>query len=585
MPIIEPALYEVLKGVLMENIEPHNCCELCNDWTLPRSNLCKFHTDLAIGRMKLEQLFLKTQNPQTQKAQGIRLSLKTNLGFQGLQTLVVYLFQSIEEIELNRSYLTYMLEKHKYFARPCPVKACHGFVDSRIVDTVDELIAVYQEALAEDPGSELLLSKFIEAKYNAVGTSSVVNIGLGHDGATTGKKSISLPVCGTLLNEPLKRMAGITDNVFVEAIYKSDTPGYVTQLRNGPELPREKNYIPKTFTVEHVYNAADYPQLLDWMRFTESMRGRNNVVVYHAEAGLGSHYGVHCILNKIPFVTTFVPIIGQTLEKIEQTPVNYELVRHGLELGLSDEFNQLIQELLVYGSDLCSSCYRMLMAGILYALRALPYMQEDNNVLLGVAMASMLRLTITAVLGEARHHTGVQAIQGHVPRATIYHKYVLLPIEGIKKLKIAEQLFLDGSWSDSFGGKKWAKCTRLTIKFVNSAIAFSGKASEKNYNTLVSNFNVLVDLVHNNGKFLNKFCPEDYFSLSADNLALFALAYAPDLYQFVEMTKITSSKRNTSLAGMKQIRKLSTKDHRLLEQINEATACLKDQDDDEGEGD
>jgi len=77
--------------------------------------------------------------------------------------------------------------KFPMFARPCPRKPCHGFVDSRVVRTPHALLNLYRESLREDKDGEIVMMKAYSASLSAVGTNSGVTWGRGTDAVTSGK--------------------------------------------------------------------------------------------------------------------------------------------------------------------------------------------------------------------------------------------------------------------------------------------------------------------------------------------------------------------------------------------------------------
>src|SRR5207237_6510131 len=81
------------------------------------------------------------------------------------------------------------------FARPCPVRPRHGFVDSRKVKAFDpDVINLLKESWAEDPDAELLLTPYIPAEFSGVWRPGLLVLGPGHDGATSGHSSIAVPL-------------------------------------------------------------------------------------------------------------------------------------------------------------------------------------------------------------------------------------------------------------------------------------------------------------------------------------------------------------------------------------------------------
>jgi hypothetical protein len=207
--------------------------------------------------------------------------------------------------------------------------------------------------------------------------------------------------------------------------------------------------------------------------------------------------------------------------------------------------------------------------------------------LIGLGIAGLIRASVCAALGEARHHKGLVNIQGNIYRNTVYKKYFENVFDGIKRLQVTEKIFSQGSWNDSYGGKNWSSCTRATIKLVNKAISFVRKPTEENFQKLMAQFNILINEVHNGGKFLNKFVSNNTFDLAAADIALFVGRNADKIYEFIKLTKDLDSKEQ-SLSGMKKLIKMNKKDIASLTAILEAedshdSDCCEDNDEDDCE--
>src|SRR5882757_8204135 len=129
---------------------------------------------------------------RTQKARGL-LRLAGNF-FSHVATPEAVL--QCEEDVVEDGYTDELLIKGLHFARPCPKRPRHGFVDSRVVKSVEELKGVVRETLKEDPEGEVMVMKFIPSRLNVVWTPSMLTVGKGHDGATCGKDTINIPLSG-----------------------------------------------------------------------------------------------------------------------------------------------------------------------------------------------------------------------------------------------------------------------------------------------------------------------------------------------------------------------------------------------------
>jgi hypothetical protein len=521
---------------------------------------------------------------KTQKAIGLR-ELRKTLDGQRIQSFGLVIPDYVvvtKEADFNKLQVETFCKHHRLFARPCPKTPRHGFLDSRQVKSIAEARELFKQMKLIDEESELVLMPYIDASHNAVITNTTAAIGLGHDGATAGKKAISLPVHGELRTK--KDSKSITESAYLECVY--DKAGgshniFAVQLRNGPELPRTKDIVSIKVVVSEIIDVEQFTpkdDLLAWEKLCQEIQAdqingkRLGVVIVHERGCIGSHFSVHAVINKIPFITSHRPTIGEVIEPTAINPVDYRQVKKGIELGLSKEFTKLMLPLLdYYGSDSHSSAFKGMVYTSLYALHGYSVAGREESKLLGLGIASLIRVSVCAALGEARHHKGITSLQGNMLRDKVYRKYFEDIFAGIKKLQITEQIFADGSWSDSYGGKNWASCTRATIKLVNKAIIFVRKANDDNFRKLMEQFNKLINEVHNGGKFLNKFVPNKSFDQAANDLALFVAVRANELYSFIDQTKqLDESIEANGLSGMKQLRKMTKKDQQALQEITDA---------------
>jgi hypothetical protein len=537
-------------------------------------------------------LFIGTEKllPQTQKARGIRELQQTNDGRRithhfGLEVPDYILIR--DEAQFEQAITSQFFGcHHKPFARPCPKIPRHGFLDSKPVHTIDEARELFRQMRSIDPDSEIILMQRIDASHNAVITNTTAAIGLGHDGATSGKAAISLPVHGEL--RTYKDSVSITEEPYLEIVYdtSSSNNAKAVQLRNGPALPRTKDIIKETLIVDEIIDVEKFEpkgDLLAWEEFTQGIRRdqeagkRKGLVIVHLNGPIGSHFCVHAVINNIPFITSHYPVIGEQLEASKPSEIDYREVKKGIEIGLSREFYEKLKPAFSkYGSDSHSNAYKGLVFTSLYALHGYPVAGREESKLIGLGIANLIRVSVCAALGEVRHHKGLVHLQGSSTRDHVYKKYFQHTLEGIKKLKVTEQIFLDGSWSDSYGGKNWASCTSATISLVNYAISFVKSPGEKAFRKLMEQFNRLINEVHNGGKFLNKFISNKHFDFAAQDLALFMAYNASHVYDFIKLVEPIKA-RDTSLAGCKQIRKLGKKDSIDLKAIIDAVDKAPDE--------
>jgi hypothetical protein len=472
----------------------HPMCEVCQVCEAPD---CK-----AKGKMILnlsEAYKFGMADVRTQKLRGyLELAKKTH-GDTGIQVpRPFHAVQSVEDLPSTES-------AYPTFARPCPKTPWHGFVESRIVKTRDEAAALFEEAQKYDSEAELLLCKPIEADYNLVVTPSSVTIGPGNDGATAGRDVITIPLVGSAFGgnwgDPETLLKSGVDITKEDPYFEVVTHGqyaYVTQLRAGVKAPRSQDYIPSRFTVQHVVPAEG-----DLIAFRDAAAAfPDGTVVNHHGGSLTSHYGVHCLINNLPVVTSFVPEVGQTLEKTgDELPAHdpYQVMK-GIAAGTGMP--------LLSSNDLCDRLRHMLM--VLHNSAALG---ERHSFHIGFAAVTMFHAGMAAAHGEARHHIPEMKYTGrHIVHLQSFKQYFL------HRLKLGETQwsFMNEQWSSSYGGKAWAQCTNAIILLDREMRKLMHEPTEDAVKQLVNRLNFAVNQAHNGGWWLDKFISKADFDAASE---------------------------------------------------------------------
>lgn len=147
---------------------------------------------------------------RTQKAKGILLG--TNEILQKYPALCQFFVSMGHRLVSHSSQLgAFRPKDFPAFGRPCPMQPRHGFVDSKLVHDQLELRRMWDEAKSQDQKSEVIVGPYMDkVDYNSAYVSSGnLSIGLGNDGATGGRKSISFPVAPTKFTKKLKRTSAL----------------------------------------------------------------------------------------------------------------------------------------------------------------------------------------------------------------------------------------------------------------------------------------------------------------------------------------------------------------------------------------
>ncbi len=460
-----------------------------------------------------------------------------------------------------------ILQEHsygkRYMVRPCPKRARHGFVESRPItvhqdeETASAIAAIFAEAQEADSDAELLLCPLINAKANCVVTPGFVSIGPGHDGATSGRGAIGFPLVGAPFAEigvDILQKSGVEDTQapYLEAVMSQTYPDsnwHFTQLRAGPKVAGlEHDFIPSLTKVESILEASG--DLLEWEKQMETIAP--GVVVVHPGGSLVSHYGVHCIINKIPIMTSRVPMVGEWLEKEPKDDVRVpdpQAVLKGLAIGTQIELLDIRnrEKFLNDGTmkdkwTVMPSPAHMIDLMLVVAHNA-PAMSNGYGVWLGVAAATMLRCGMAASHGEARHRS---PLTKNISRETIFHTTFSDFFGARNTLHIAQESFMYDYWTSGYGGKKWEACTQSIIDLDGVVVKLFANPTDALVAELMEKLNKAVDQAHNNGWWLNKFTgmEEDApFQQAAEQsvkrivkAAETALMLAPHLTEDVEET-------------------------------------------------
>lgn len=469
----------------------HEMCDACGE--------CHECEEIA------EKAARKAAEPQTQKAKGLRVLQRC--GWRAPAVSIV-----MGEDQLKNAFIRARSAvgdaKKPVFARPCPVRPRHGFVESRPVMTQDEAMVVFKEARAADPDAEMMLSPFLQSSHNMLWRPGLLAVGPLHDGATAGKDSIGIPLLrlakGMEVMEPLCKEASIADgeDPYVEAVFgMADSICYFTQLRSGARVNGvSENYIPDVRVVQEVVMAEG--DLLEWEAKAETLKGNMGVAVWHPGGTLASHFSVHCIQRQIPILITKEPKVGETIEPEGDVvpPPAVDAVMSGLASGLLVSMEKKSREHIV-----CS---------ILTGLHHSAALGGEKGFFIGVSAAAMIRLGYAAAIGESRHSQASPVKSGktmfgvELSRSQIYEKALTNSIFKSRELvpAVLSLFFTRGAFTSSgYGGPKWGECTKATAQLDNAIITFLKAPDADGVTKVVSALNNAVHQVHNNGWWLNKF--------------------------------------------------------------------------------
>jgi len=432
------------------------------------------------------------------------------------------------------------------FARPCPIRPRHGFVESRVVHDKDQLDQLVKETLSVDPEAEVFLMKPIDAAWSGVVTNAGIVLGLGSDGATAGRKSLMIPTPPVQTRDWLgtrtPEAAGITTSPYLEVVADRNAiiVPYAVQLRDGPEPPGGTDYIPKPIKVRGIIVPPD--DLMLWERRVALGLPRGTVV-WIESGSLSCHAAVHALLHKIPVVCGGpAPRIGETLSQ-SQEPTR---LNHDDYILLARLISELWQRdwMCPEGSHGAGSA-----ALSIGTLHALPAWDNDWRLvrLRAHGVVAMARLMAAACLGETRHwySRNSNGSRDDVPlrcdflgkhqgqgRTDIWYAAGHLRLPALREA--CEQSVLDlkdPGWVSGYGGRKWVVAMNVTIRLLQGLDKFIVDPTPRRWRALVNHWNRAVFVCHN-GKVpvLTKWISYEFLS---------AIAKAPQLaFLFQENARI-----------------------------------------------
>lgn len=476
-----------------------------------------------------------TTPPRTQKARGVWWLLRSGLCLPMPETFLIRTDEDLINFSPSQA-MPY--HSNALFARPCPARPRHGFVESRGVTDREQVLKVWAEARAADPLAELLIMPRIDAEANAIliVESGILSIGPGHDGATGGKLSVTFPVApgigglhsyfGNSKWLEFRDKAGIavSEDVYLEAVYertkewhKSDAGGQaqVVQARSGPaQKAGMTEYVPEPITVSEVLIPGD--DLLEWETLTASRKGKPGVVCWQkGGATLACHAAIHAMTNGLAFLT-----------RSEQPKVGLE-IKPTMEAKPPFRQEQFEQGLAVAQVWPMKSFNRAVPAAIA-ALHNGVYLSQSKHWsrMLGFLTGIIFRAGALACLGEMRHHPSIKYNHSNPKpqRNDIYMAKGKLTLEALAaECAHGAPRFMDSMWSGSIGGKKWFVCAVETMALYQAIVA-------RDYERAVQQANTIVNLSHNTGSFLNKFVTDSFFNEAAQAPGRAALNLAPVWY-------------------------------------------------------
>jgi len=460
---------------------------------------------------------------KTQKARGIQALLTDPV----LKYFTPYI---IVRPAASKKALTHF-EGFPSFVRPCPKIPRHGFVDSRVVNTLEEFETLRQETLREDVDAELLFMTEIQAVASAIflPEQGYLILGPSNDGATKGYETKILSLVSTQLSSSLKEKAGITQTPFLEIVYSLEKP-YFVQLRDGPTPPLETSldFIPHKTRIAEIVAPGD--DLLAFEKLAVKLKGRRDVVVMQVGASLACHAAIHCVINAIPFVCSRKVVIGEQLLPTRRRKVVKKLVRTELYAGIDFAQTQL-------RTNVNKNALFWFVTAVLHNWAALRETEHGAR-LLAAAVTIFLAYGAASCIGELRHSK--KKIKP-LTRSYYYEEVFANAVKSWRGFSGCSKKFADGTlWSNGYGGATWLVCSMACTTILKAfSVLVNSKAtsfSRKKLDKVASTLNNAVNLAHNNGWWLNKIVSDSQLNFVAKHAGLHAANNGAQLFKALTHT-------------------------------------------------
>lgn len=494
---------------------------------------------------------LLNSTPRTQKALGVKLLAGRNFS-HGLRTVFArdaWLVRCVEGLKMAVAHLG------EVFARPCPMVPRHGFEESRRVSTEADMRQIVWDTFAADADGEILAMRPIDAVFSGIITPDVIALGAGHDGATGGHDSVTLP-CATDAKSFARYFFQMTESdtrALLDAarISEKDAP-YVefvstgqavelVQMRAGPSGLVGSDYSPRQEPCQRVHDLPHGYDAAWFEKFAASHAEEAGFVVYQAGGNAISHAAVHSRLHRIHYRATKRPQIGDMLTPSNETPPRYDRYKRAMRLAVA--------ELPSYGKhDLRAAL------AICHCAHLMQFDSDRQAMMLARALLAVLTHAVSCLFGEMRFwwssgpgrlgvgepFAGFEAVK-HFGREQLFEAVFSDPFPWVQKLRKVAHRFRVKGWTSSFGGKKWARCAtataQLAIAIRNSATAKTPEACRTAILHATGKAHNLMNLAHNGGPFFNKHGLSTHdFTIAAKCPQLFLASYGA--WQYAEPCKV-----------------------------------------------
>jgi hypothetical protein len=505
------------------------------------------------------------------------------------------------------------------FARPAPRVPQHGFVESRVVASFDELAAVAKETFMADPKGEVILCDYYPAEWNGVLVAGSVTLGPGHAGATSGQEAWVLPISPefgvaniqdcirnhradvarlgpVILPMPNVLFGKLGINAETEDMYYEfvgyGTKVYLTQLRPGPRVGGSLNFIPKRMLVERVEKVKT-SDLMVWAKVVKEFPP--GTVVYHNGGSVTSHYGVHAVMAGVPYIVRGdAPQVGSWVYPDAPVPPP-QTPAFAAGVAAAEEY-MAREEAFVPIEDSGWKGGKQLVSLIFFSATNAPWLMRtpEGAKLLGATSVWAARIGVALIAAEARHagwaipskkgeqpvriwnpylksalgelgldvNEDTYACRSHAARREIWESALSWPrLPSPRWFQMLYELYTALHWpGGGYGGVKWGECTEAVFDLRNAIVAFSRTPQEPAMLAVIAAVNRAVHVSHNGNKLLMKLCDGPEYAACLDHNGLWLMEQvAPLLWQhqrFLQAEQTVSREALRGYGGLTLVRQL-----------------------------
>jgi hypothetical protein len=446
------------------------------------------------------------------------------------------------------------------FARPCPKRPRHGFVESRVVSSFDEVLFILWETLRADKAGEVIFMEKLTGKYSAVVSNAGATFGWGNDGVTGGGS-------GEVRHLP----AGMSSAEWLERVLIP-----FRRQKLGIRVCPYVELVEKVVTVGEVLWPRVGEEMLSWekrLRAAKKEAGENSGLVVWLRPKYGfslfSHAGVHALASGVPVVAQpEQPCKGDTLRLGSDGP-------KPLKAADYKAIARSVRAALVEVGCTSDNTWRERMAFSLAVCHTMGTWGNEPHLLhiRGMAVVWCFLCGLAACIGEARHGPRAGPSRRFVPPKSSHYQTGSVSVEELQKEAAAHPAYIEGRhegmilnpdyrpsnlpedyvqinpypnvsaperdtiyqwvlaaplreklrlmglvvgdfdppWASSFGGPKWLAAAEATEELGKALVRFGKRPGPRTWARITRAANFCITAQHNGGRVLSKWVGQGAF--------------------------------------------------------------------------